>query len=120
MICPSTNWRTISVIAFWSSVFSEYCGVASAVPSVPLARVGGARRIPALWLGAGGDGLEDAVVLAGPLLGLAGWLGALLLEARRPVLARSEARWRPPVRGHDRRRRGGLLRLEARLGHLHP
>src|ERR671911_2682910 len=31
MISLSTNWRTISVIAFCSSVFSAYVGVATAI-----------------------------------------------------------------------------------------
>src|SRR3712207_2395797 len=31
MICSSTNWRTISVMAFCSSVLSAYCGVATAM-----------------------------------------------------------------------------------------
>src|SRR4051812_50161103 len=49
MTCSSTNCRPISVMAFCSSVFSEYCGVASAMRFRTSRALRGARRIPALW-----------------------------------------------------------------------
>ena len=45
-ISLSTNWRTISVIAFCSSVFSWNCEVSTAMAPY-LGRLGGARRIMA-------------------------------------------------------------------------
>src|SRR3954462_8070275 len=60
MICSSTNCRTISVMAFWSSVFSEYGGVASAMRCRYLSSASGeARRIPALWSGGARNPHDD-------------------------------------------------------------
>src|SRR3954447_580059 len=47
-------------MAFWSSVFSEYCGVASAMRCRYLSSASGeARRIPALWRGAARNPHDD-------------------------------------------------------------
>ena len=61
----STNWRTISVIAFCSSVFSWKCEVSTAMAPY-LGRLGGARRIMA------GCRMPSAVVEAFTAAGLTG------------------------------------------------
>src|SRR5215212_2440124 len=105
MICSSTNWRTISVMAFCSSVFSENCGVASAMrSSTSRARRGdaedtGAREprphraglVPVLGV-AGRHPLERALVVA-RALGLLG-LGVGVLAGRRAGHGRDAARAR--------------------------
>src|SRR5436190_17569825 len=62
MICSSTNWRTISVIAFCSSVFSRYDWAATAMrvalrARVSLIRAGGYRRGPSRLGAVGAGGL---------------------------------------------------------------
>src|SRR5215218_3250078 len=103
MICSSTNCRTISVMAFCSSVFSENCGVASAM-RCRTSRASGGRggyRRSGLLLGlAGRDTRGRAVVPAHPRV------LRLVLLAR--VLLR---RGGSGGSGGWRRRRGGLGRL---------